>query len=312
MDRQNELQLLIASFDLYFDAIKNKNLYRNPNGIQIVKLLISSYYSIVNPDYQSIIFDFRKKYVANEVLVEKNNTLEERRGLSAVYDYIQDFDVDKDYFNIFLCAMIIHEKLYSVLDAQRIDDKKLLEQIIQLESEAKREKDVEKYKKAQELKKQKADSSKFGGKLRNDGVMMKDFNHEVPSARDACIFINSFLSEEKVNEYNKMLNEAGIFEYVDYCVKIIVDLIKNQPFFDGNKRTFRSLLNLMFKKRNIPPVYINAKERDEYKSALKEAIENGNYDRICGFYYYKICDSIYELDIKKRAINMDDNPPNRN
>ena len=63
MDRQNELQLLIASFDLYFDAIKNKNLYRNPNGIQIVKLLISSYYSIVNPDYQSIIFDFRKKYL---------------------------------------------------------------------------------------------------------------------------------------------------------------------------------------------------------------------------------------------------------
>jgi hypothetical protein len=49
--------------------------------------------------------------------------------------------------------------------------------------------------------------------------------------------------------------------------------------------------------KNIPPVYIKTGERDEYKKALYTAFKEHKYDQIIGFYLFKICDSIYELDI---------------
>jgi hypothetical protein len=59
----------------------------------------------------------------------------------------------------------------------------------------------------------------------------------------------------------------------------------------------------MFKNRNIPPVYILKKERTVYKDALIKAIKDEDYTDIINFYYFKICDSIYELDIKQYIDN---------
>ncbi len=71
-----------------------------------------------------------------------------------------------------------------------------------------------------------------------------------------------------------------------------------QPFIDGNKRTFRALLNLLLKKIKIPPINIEIEETSIYKDALLEAIIRNDYSRIINFYYYKICDAIITLDIE--------------
>ena len=77
-------------------------------------------------------------------------------------------------------------------------------------------------------------------------------------------------------------------------------LIKIHPFFDGNGRTIRAFTNLLFIIANIPPIYIKAKERNEYGKVMNLALVYGDLSQIKRFYYYKICDSIYELDIKPK------------
>lgn len=53
----------------------------------------------------------------------------------------------------------------------------------------------------------------------------------------------------------------------------------------------------------IPPVYVTYKERDEYLDGMAKAIRDKDYkpdySSIKKFYYYKICDSLVELDIIK-------------
>lgn len=135
----------------------------------------------------------------------------------------------------------------------------------------------------------------FGGLLRQGTALLLNSNVEVPSADKAKRFFQSFIGKEipKVD----MDNPLSLFDYINSCIYITTELIKAQPFADGNKRTFRSLLNLMFKQYNLPPVYVKTKERGEYKDALMDALLRKDYIGLNQFYYYKICDSIYDLDI---------------
>lgn len=135
----------------------------------------------------------------------------------------------------------------------------------------------------------------FGGQLRNDGVILNNEIIEVPPASEAKKFFQSFIGKKLPEvDFN---NPVSIFDYINSCIYITTELIKAQPFNDGNKRTFRALLNLMFKQYNLPPVYIKTKERAEYKDALMKAMKKRDYTSLNQFYYYKICDSIYDLDI---------------
>ena len=130
---------------------------------------------------------------------------------------------------------------------------------------------------------------------------------EVPPADEAKKYFQSFLTKELPTV--DVHDDFSVLDYINSCIYITTELIKAQPFADGNKRTFRSLLNLMFKKQNLPPVYIKTKERAEYKKALLMAMKDKNYLLLNQFYYYKICDSIYDLDIKPQLLgNFDDKP----
>ena len=131
----------------------------------------------------------------------------------------------------------------------------------------------------------------FGGKLREDAVRLQGSSYEVISAEEARRTFQNYLAH-KLN-----YDPENALDYISECIKIMVDLIKIQPFRDGNKRTFRSLLNLLLGKIGIPPIYINISEREVYKNELMKAIETGNYKSITKFYYYKICDAIIELDL---------------
>ena len=139
----------------------------------------------------------------------------------------------------------------------------------------------------------------FGGLLRNHTAYLTDVNIEVPEPEEAKRIFNSYIP--KGDFLAKEFNNKSIFEYIKDCIKLNVELIKLQPFNDGNKRTFRALTNLLLKRLSIPPIYIEIHERDEYKKALIKAMKNENsnsYDDLIQFYYYKICDAIVTLDIK--------------
>ena len=267
------------------------------------KELIRLYYNEVSPNYDKVITSFKKKYINTESRVEKNDSLEEQQGIREVYNYIQLYDISNT-FNPLIESLQIHKRLWKFRDAKFEDEtenelRKNAEEKLKLAKETKNLKlFYEAQNELRDLSNMK-EKVKIGGQLRSfsDEVTVQSMNFVVPSALEATKFINSLCSKEKLDEFNLMLN-GDLINYINYCVKLTTDLIKDQPFNEGNKRTFRSLLNLMFKLRNIPPVYINKNERDIYKKALFEGIIDNNYENIIGFYYHKICDSIYELDVK--------------
>ena len=137
----------------------------------------------------------------------------------------------------------------------------------------------------------------FGGKLRDGSAVLKNEIIEVPNYEEARSYFQSFIGKDlpKV-DFN---DPYSIFDYINACIYVTTELIRVQPFNDGNKRTFRALLNLMFKQYNLPPVYVKTKERAEYKDALMKAMKKRDYTSLNQFYYYKICDSIYDLDISE-------------
>ena len=91
-----------------------------------------------------------------------------------------------------------------------------------------------------------------------------------------------------------------MIEYINECLKLKCHLIQIHPFQDGNGRTMRALVNMLFKVAGIPPVYVRLSERKRYLEAMNKAISEKDYTNINQFYYYKICDSILELDLNQR------------
>ena len=65
----------------------------------------------------------------------------------------------------------------------------------------------------------------------------------------------------------------------------------------------RALVNLLFKLAGLPPIYVKLSEKDNYLKAMNKAIIEKDYSYINRFYYYKICDSILELDVNRRISN---------
>ena len=296
---EDSLTLLTTAFELYNISKSHNSIYRESHDATICKNLIKQYYKLVQPNYIDMIMNFKRKYISNEALVEKNDTPEERKGIALVYDYITQFDVDNKKFYLFDEAFSIHSLLYKYLDEKNAsDDEELKNEARKLLEEAKQEKDLKKFKAAREMLSNFSSSSRFGGNLRKGPVVMEGFNASIPDANEACKLFNQYRQPEKVNEYEYIRKYEDIFDYIEYCVKTSADLIALQPFGDGNKRTFRALLNLMFKERNIPPVYFVKKERKPYHDALEKAICNKDYEDLINFYYFKICDSIYALDFK--------------
>lgn len=214
---------------------------------------------VLKPKFDIIYEDYKSEYIYNESKVESTETLEERKGLGAVYDYIQGFDVDHDYFNVFATSLLIHNKLYSYC------------------------------------------APGFGGQLRESEVILYDSNVEIPPASEARKAFNQLIP---LADYPfSFLENGDVFHYINQCIILTTDLIRLQPFADGNKRTFRSLLNLLLKKIEIPPIYIEEKERKEYKKALMIALEKKDYTSIIQFYYYKICDAIMKLNPEESILS---------
>jgi hypothetical protein len=284
-------------------------IYKRDPSFAIPKRLIELYVKHIKPDYNRVIFNFKRKYVYNEALVEKNDTKEQKKGLGLVYDFIQEYNINEP-LNIFVATMKISNLLWKPTDDKNNSDlleeqKQLRKRIEELSKEAREQKDLAKFRESRELQRKLESLShktRIGGCLRSsnseDEVKLYDTDIAVPSASEAMTYMNSYLQPEKQEEFYKILKDSNIIKYISYCVKEMCNMIYYQPFMDGNKRTARAILNLMFKVRGLPPVYIQSREREEYKKALFKGIKYKDYKDIIGFYLFKICDSIYELDIK--------------
>lgn len=77
--------------------------------------------------------------------------------------------------------------------------------------------------------------------------------------------------EPEMNAIIKNAARLSVSEYIRKSAKIHHRITQIHPFQDGNGRTSRCLLNWMFKVKRLPPIYIQAKDKDDYYQALTNA-----------------------------------------
>lgn len=277
MNDEEAREYIALLFAGYTKRKRDGNLYEISD--KIPKIIILTYYSCVKKTmFKDILEAFKSKYIPgpsaknfkerylyNENKLEVVQMKEEEQGLRLVYDYILS---KQDLDNISIYTLTdIHELLYS-----------------------------------------KTPHPEFGGKYRVEPARLFNTSIEVPPYYMIVREMNSLQNVvsslvERGTTLEKNNSPEKLFDYISDCIELMCTIIKIQPFANGNKRSTRAFINLLFRLANIPPVYIENKEREKYQEALQEAIINGNYSRLNHFYYYKICDSIISLDINLANVN---------
>ena len=266
---QDELrELIFLMFDGYNERKKKNTLYRENDNIP--ELIIKYYYSYATkPEFTDIFTNFKEEYIDNEDRIENEvqkdiHSIIERKGLSKVYDYIHTY-VPNENLNLYI-ILKLHQKLFS-----------------------------------------EAPFPEYAGNFRTEpahipGPKLDLTPHEFIAQTMANLLneTNDIINEGKMLglETNPLIKTQKIIPYIEKCVKLKCKLIKIHPFRDGNGRTIRAFLNLLFKLANIPPVYIEYEEKEEYRKAMNKANgEEHEFDDIQTFYKYKVCDSIIKLDL---------------
>ena len=263
------------------DMKKEKKLYKHDN---VPEIIIKTYYTYVKkPSFDRLLYNFKRRYLYNENKMEQVHSIEEQKGLSCVYDYVNK---RKDVENISIYDLsYIHEALYS-----------------------------------------KAKHPEFGGRYRNQDIYLLSEDDGIINGGNVelCPYWNIThemnLLRPEVDELVKSGIRLGqnsdpneILKYINDCVILKCKLIKIHPFRDGNGRSIRAFINLLFKLANIPPVYIENKEKYKYQEAMNNALVLNDYTDIFDFYNFKICDSIMALDLAvKNDISFNDYEESKN
>ena len=274
INEENIREYWDAIREVYEEQKKDESLYRNDgaNATGIIQL----FYNLAPDAYFNLGMQrFKRKYINNETNFEqneytKNHTKEERDGLAEMYKFIETFDFEKNGRNF---SIYILMKLHQLLFS-------------------------------------KSAHPEAGGAFRNQPAYISE------NAVD--IYPWEFVQREindRAQEYNRIADldirtSSDIISYIDECTIFTTNLLRVHPFVDGNGRSIRGLQNLMFKKANIPPVYVEPHEKEAYLAAIHKAQALGDYSDIKVFYYYKVCDSLFELTdskVKQSTATVDSN-----
>jgi len=260
----NQLDLPTIINEMFLGYIERKNsgtLYVKNNNLP--KHLISLYYNLNENDryLDDLKENFVSHYISCEAILEDTHEKFEGEGLREMYDYIHSDDIDYR-FDIYT-LLELHRKLYS-----------------------------------------KAPYPEVGGLIRNSTAYLDGAAVDLTPHYNIRAELNE--AEDLLQEILKLGQQVPnnpdlLFSYIEKCVLLKCRLIKIHPFVDGNGRSVRGFINKLFLNVGLPSIYICANETVQYKKAMNQGIMDGDYSHIIDFYYYKICDSIFELDIKPKV-----------
>lgn len=258
---------IINEFLKYKERKENGVLYNETD--KTPESLIQYYYLInlesgQDVDFNHITYYFKKKYLFNENEIEDVKNKLEREGLGEVYNYIRDKKYES-LPNIYV-ILKLHQLLYSKVPYPEV-----------------------------------------GGKFRTSEACISnsDVRTSLPGNISKEISNLSTLYEALLEQGNLIKERPDLLiDYINNCIDLKCKLIEIHPFFDGNGRTSRALVNLLFRRVGLPIVYIKISEKGEYIKAMDSAIRLKDKNAIHKFYYYKICDSIFELDMNRKIADF--------
>lgn len=106
-----------------------------------------------------------------------------------------------------------------------------------------------------------------GGFFRNANVSLAGTDVKTASPRMIPQLMDNvswrILDTLKQNSEGKLSNS----EYIDKINECIYEIIRMQPFADGNKRTSRLLSNILYQEKGLPYVFVPVKDWDNYVDA---------------------------------------------
>lgn len=111
----------------------------------------------------------------------------------------------------------------------------------------------------------------FAGRYRNGGVRIGGANFIPPNARKVPDLMESLVYKvSQVSCHWPVLWLATLFHH---------HFVHIHPFFDGNGRTVRLIMNVILMNAGYPPAIILQQDRKKYYDALNRA-NNGQYDKL--------------------------------
>lgn len=111
----------------------------------------------------------------------------------------------------------------------------------------------------------------FAGRLRKASVRIAGANFTPPNAQKVSSLLDELIDFVIENPLNLNIIElATIFHHKFVWI---------HPFFDGNGRTVRLVMNLLLMKEGFPPAIILKNDRTKYYASLNSA-NKGNYQRL--------------------------------
>ena len=111
----------------------------------------------------------------------------------------------------------------------------------------------------------------FAGKYRNSNVFIGGADHIPPDAL--------LVPAEMKKLMNWFVREIKHLHSIELASLLHHKLVYIHPFFDGNGRTGRLLLNLFLLKNGFPPAVILKADRQKYYTALRKA-DSGDYSKL--------------------------------
>lgn len=258
---QDELvEILKGLFFDYIERRRTRQLYQDgKNGLVVPKRLLMFYYQLDENKrhLNQAAEDFLRHYIACESILEDAHLKFEKDGLKEMYEYLLSDEINYR-FDIYT-LLDLHKKLFS-----------------------------------------KAPFPDAGGVIRNGDAHLDGVPVDLTPAsniRYELKMLDYDLKDILKMQSKVKQNPGHLFSYIDKCIMLKCHLIKVHPFTDGNGRTIRAFINKLFMDVGLPPIYISSNENKTYKKAMQKAIgEEQDYSSIINFYYYKICDSIIELE----------------
>lgn len=136
------------------------------------------------------------------------------------------------------------------------------------------------------------------GKFRDVNNIVTDSKFETSDF--SKIIPELLVVEQEVKKVIENKKNISVVDYIDQTVRIHHRLTQIHPFMDGNGRITRAFLNWMFKENGLPPVYIKAKNKNNYFDALSIADQMKDYDKLYEIFYQEIIKSLIELNEKYR------------
>lgn len=111
----------------------------------------------------------------------------------------------------------------------------------------------------------------YAGRLRNAGVRISGANFVPPNARKVSDYLDSLVHYINTNPQGlNPIELATVFHHKFVWI---------HPFFDGNGRTVRLVMNLLLMRHGFPPAIILTNDSAKYYTALNQA-NNGSYEKL--------------------------------